>query len=567
MSGIPQVRQVLISTLSPVHIGTGEDYTPTDYVIEEDALFEFGPEALARLPKSARDQLLQIVEQKASLEMLKRVQQFFYDRRELLIPQAINVVKVASGVSELYQSRVGREVQEGKINQLQIERAFYHPPTRRLLFPGSSLKGAIRTALLDREFKKLPIEKRRQWEDRIRQALRKQKPDRELSRFAQKLQEELFGYSMRGGGLCRDPLRLFHTSDCAFAGPDSLNSAEVFFAVNLKKKPVQKNGQEIIRGRGPYQILECIPPLRLRAFRGTFAIADVSAADDHQDLPSLRFSFEEIAQACNEFYLPLWEEEKRLLKERGFVRETWLEQTEKLLGSLKPRMERGDALLLRVGRHSGAEAVTVAGVRSIKINRGPKKTPAYESSPTTLWLAASQQKAERDLLPFGWIVVEWFELDQEPPAWEEAEAIGRQQVESMKAWLAELEGKRRAYRRRLKETLAEEKKREEEAARRRQEEEERKRREEALKQLPPEARRLKALEMLFEQEKAAGRKEPQGRLANETANLLREAKAWSAEFRLQAADLAEKIYRYLDMLSGRKGRERKAKIAELREIS
>ncbi len=73
--------------------------------------------------------------------------------------------------------------------------------------------------------------------------------------------------------------------------------------------------------------------------------------------------------------------------------------------------------------------------------------------------------------------------------------------------------------------------------------------------------------MLFEQEKAAGRKEPQGRLANETANLLREAKAWSAEFRLQAADLAEKIYRYLDMLSGRKGRERKAKIAELREIS
>lgn len=492
MSGIPQVRQVLISTLSPVHIGTGEDYTPTDYVIEGDALFEFGPEALARLPKSARDQLLQIVEQKASLEMLKRVQRFFYDRRELLIPQAIHVVKVASGVSELYQSRVGQEVQKGKINQLQIERAFYHPPTRRLLFPGSSLKGAIRTALLNWRFRKLPAHERKEWEEKIHQLLqhikeareskRRQSLEKELAKRAQKLQEALFGYSLGSGGLCRDPLRLFHTSDCPFAGPDSLNSAEVFFAVNLKKKPVQKNGQEITRGRGPYQILECIPPLRLRAFRGTLAIADVSAVDDHQDLPSLRFSFEDIAQACNEFYLPLWEEEKRLLKERGFVRETWLEQTEKLLGSLKPRMERGDAFLLRVGRHGGAEAVTVAGVRSIKINRGKDKDPAYEASPTTLWLAASQQKAERDLLPFGWIVAEWFELDQEPPAWKEAEAIGRQQVERMKAWLAELEGKRRAYRRRLKETLAEEKKREEEVARRRQEEEERKRREEALKQ-------------------------------------------------------------------------------------
>ena len=37
--------RLLISTLSPVHIGCGEDYDPTNYVIENHTLYEFEPGA------------------------------------------------------------------------------------------------------------------------------------------------------------------------------------------------------------------------------------------------------------------------------------------------------------------------------------------------------------------------------------------------------------------------------------------------------------------------------------------------------------------------------------------
>ena len=53
---------LLISTLSPVHVGCGEDYDPTRYVIENDTLYEFEPgAALAVLTAQDREQLLKIV--------------------------------------------------------------------------------------------------------------------------------------------------------------------------------------------------------------------------------------------------------------------------------------------------------------------------------------------------------------------------------------------------------------------------------------------------------------------------------------------------------------------------
>ena len=37
---------LVISTLSPVHVGCGEDYEPTNYVIDDDTLHAFDPSKL-----------------------------------------------------------------------------------------------------------------------------------------------------------------------------------------------------------------------------------------------------------------------------------------------------------------------------------------------------------------------------------------------------------------------------------------------------------------------------------------------------------------------------------------
>ena len=84
-------RRLLISTLSPVHIGCGEDYDPTHYVIEDDTLYEFEPNMVA-----------------------------------------------------FYQKRVGKTVQvEGDgahlLIRLEIERTFFNPANGVPVLPGSSL--------------------------------------------------------------------------------------------------------------------------------------------------------------------------------------------------------------------------------------------------------------------------------------------------------------------------------------------------------------------------------------------------------------------------------------------
>lgn len=70
-------RRLLISTLSPVHVGCGEDYDPTRYVIEDDTLYEFEPgAALAALNPQDREQLLKIVSGPSNDRMLQQVQAF-----------------------------------------------------------------------------------------------------------------------------------------------------------------------------------------------------------------------------------------------------------------------------------------------------------------------------------------------------------------------------------------------------------------------------------------------------------------------------------------------------------
>ena len=61
--------------------------------------------------------------------------------------------------------------------------------------------------------------------------------------------------------------------------------------------------------------------------------------------------------------------------------------------------------MARVGRHSGAESVTIEGHRNIKIMMGKGEKPKYLDRATTLWLASEKRKPEdRDgLQPFGWV--------------------------------------------------------------------------------------------------------------------------------------------------------------------
>jgi len=381
--------------LSPVHIGADETYEPGNYVIDDEsgALYGFDNQAAINgLNESDTKHLLNIVNDKPNDEMLTKVQGFFHSHREKLIGVARSPVPTAKGIATLYQKRIGQTAQHESrnrrvINKLEIERTMYNPANNQPLFPGSSIKGAIRTALLDKENNG-------------------KKPYARIKN--QKFQSDILQ-----GSFHTDPFRLISISDAHWQSDHSLPTSQIQFAVNRKREPVMKDGvliQSQAEKSNLYQLLECIPAIGGQLLQGTIQIQDVSQIkQDDNKLPKQvnQWDIKDIAQACNAFYYDLFQKELYQLKQRGYVQQGWLDKIEQLLAQgLFKRMDEGEVFLLRVGRHSGAEALTLNGVRSIKIMQGRGNKPAWEDKPKTWWLAANEISEKTNMLPFGWVLVE-----------------------------------------------------------------------------------------------------------------------------------------------------------------
>ena len=388
--------RLLFTPLSPIHIGTGESYEPTNYVIEDDTLHEFDTGSVVETLSATDRQMLEaIVNRTPDDGMIRAIQKYFHDRRATLMPRAVHRIPVQTGVARLYADRVGQTAQQearGRrvINQLVINRTAYNPATRLPVLMGSSVKGAIRTALLDQV-----------------NAGRSTTEREGLHPFQGKA--ELFRYYDRRAICERDPMRLVHLSDAAWQGEPGLPAAEIVFAVNRKKAPTgdQQGNQRSTRAdSGPPQILECVPALRYRAFAGQLNVQLLGDVNRPGGVPAadLRFDLDRIAQACNAFYRPILENEMSLLSQRGYLDTEWGNTLNEVLSS--SLLEGRGAFLLRVGRHSGAESVTLNGVRKIRIMGGRGRQDREETTATTVWLAAKERDHPSGLLPFGWVLVE-----------------------------------------------------------------------------------------------------------------------------------------------------------------
>jgi CRISPR-associated protein Csm5 len=416
-----ETYQLAITPLSPIHIGTGEAYDPSSYVIEDDILFGFTVEqAMEACTPEDRQELLALVSQRDPVRVLLEVQRFFFDRRERLIATARHFVPVRRANATYYRSRLGTETNPGIRNLLDIERTYYDPVTGAPILPGSSLKGAIRTALLDSQ--NTPRE-------------------REHDERNANLQQRLFGY--RPGSFELDPMRLVQIGDAGLRD-DHRAATEVRFALNRKKQRILRDGREILsqaQQRDLSQVLETIRPLQPRAFRCQLnlqRLPGVRREPQARNLPrqDLEWSIEDIARACHRFYLERFEHEKEMLEKRGFVDQQWLEALARLVGyaPVKARIEGHRAFLLRVGRHSGAESVTLNGVRSIKILKG---NPEYQAEAKTVWLAGDDPRSSANLIPFGWLLVEVLDGGEEVAGLDPR--LESENAERVRTWQLQLE--------------------------------------------------------------------------------------------------------------------------------
>lgn len=428
--------------LSPLHIGIGDSYDPSQYVIDGEALYEFDSGGLIALCSAAdRAELLNITAGKPGVDMVEALQTFLYRRRHGLKPWAVNTIPVLPGVAAYYRTKVENEDGARLINKLEIERTAHDPIDRQPLLFGSSIKGAIRTALLDTVNQGWPLAaKDARWfkVDGLDMPQRRHY-EREQKKLYPQLSERLFDF--RTGKFERDPMRLVQLSDAGWDGRDNLPKSRVLITVNRKKdKVTNKYGVEQFsqaeKNENLCKLFECVSAWRYRAFSGSLNIQQMEEVSFDGDLksprPDLRFSIEQIAKACSAFYLPILKAEINLLRRRGFLDAEWGHAIETMLEKTAGRMRDGRAFLLRVGRHSGAEAITLNGVRHIRIMKG---RPEYQTRTKTLWLAAERPDQRTELLPFGWVLVEIWPDDGTTSACPELAELCRQQQERDRQWL------------------------------------------------------------------------------------------------------------------------------------
>ncbi len=396
MSDFLQHYTLQFTPLSPIHMGSDESYEPGNYVIdtESGALYGFDTQAaLSGLTATDRNQLLGLLNRPPDDQMLTDVQAFFHNHRDKLIAYARSPIPTASGVKQLYEKRIGKTAQhEGRgrrvIHKLEIDRTFYNPIDNLPILPGSGIKGAIRTALLDglNQGQKLTSNRERN----------------------QELQQRLF----EGGRFHTDPMRLVSVGDACWQGSNDHPACEIQFAVNRKRQPVVDDNGQLRRAMGENlsQLLECIAPYHYRSFNGSLTLHDPhSIRQDDRKLPTknLQWSIQDIAKACNAFYTHLLIAEVDALKNRDYLDKDWDKNlTQVLQSGLVKRLNNGEAFLLRLGRHSGAEALTLNGVRNIRIMKGGGQPAEWSSKPKTWWLAADHTDLRTGLLPFGWVLVE-----------------------------------------------------------------------------------------------------------------------------------------------------------------
>ncbi|MDP2643531.1 MAG: type III-A CRISPR-associated RAMP protein Csm5 [Desulfobacterales bacterium] len=357
MNNFKDTFHCMLKVVAPLHLGCDEVYEPMGFVVDEEnnQLRVFDPiDFISGLSDEDRSRFSGICKT-GNVDSILEIFKFLNGRKVQGRP-----IDLCGSFVAHYKKILGIRANEREIltnlNQFQISRTAFKPSDDRPYIPGSAIKGAIRTAYLNTQNKKKQLPKSKQ--------------------RGKELENELL--ENRSGKIEGDPFRLLKVSDFM---PVGNSRTKIVYAVNKKKKESPKEAN------GPYQILEVIEPGAV--FTGQIAVEKLQSdrfirqpLDLGQLLASLvGFYGDENARECAEL--------------NG-------------IGVDGIALEKcNSAIPLRLGRHSGAESLTIKGHRNILIRLGGNKI-TYLNKATTVWLSSETEKGQnkKALRPFGWVQLE-----------------------------------------------------------------------------------------------------------------------------------------------------------------
>ncbi|MDR1889565.1 MAG: type III-A CRISPR-associated RAMP protein Csm5 [Zoogloeaceae bacterium] len=355
--------KVTLTPLSPIHIGCGEDFEPTNYVIDaqQQLLYGFDP-SRAVLPDDVAQSLAACSVRPNPLASLHK-NFFLNEHKAAFVANSSVLIAVEPDVVAEYKKRLN-----GDFNQFFIERHAHQAYSHQLPYiPGSALKGALRTG----------------WLNRLLAA------DSTAPKNAAN-QMELALFKEVPKKFQTSPLRLLKVSDLM---PKS-KTARALLSANYRYKDGLPHTKKL-----PPLVKESLLPGQYRKMSGTITLHDLIGKKGADSVPVLRPELCQIVKDCHAHHKVFWEKEMKKLCDNGLVKPEWKNTIEDILAStaISGHLESGRAALVRLGRYGGAESKTLPLAAHIKIHKGD-----YRKETTTCWLA----KERGQFVPFGWALLE-----------------------------------------------------------------------------------------------------------------------------------------------------------------
>jgi CRISPR-associated protein Csm5 len=345
--------------LTAVHVGTGDVLTPLEYSLLSSTsggrLYAvFSPEKIVEsLPKEEKQQFSQFCSSNNLIGLRK------YLGEKVRMPAVLYACKVSKEFESEFDGR-----KDDINNALEVE-IMYRNSKHAPVVPGSSIKGAIRTALLD---KRASMMNRALLEEAAQEASR--------TKFDRKFQSRAMLFSAPND----DPLRALAIGDCTFSPKgsqlvsnmimyhfssrydDPFSNKAAIFAEVLKGElidgsPTEASCDLIIHD----ELFSAIVPPGSRAL----------GSRGGQKLYQKPVRLEEMLEACDEFYNWAFDSEyNRMIKSSD---EAVKIGADALADRIDCMQEKGEHLI-RIGRWSHVESVTVEDYRKPKSDKGYGKT-------------------------------------------------------------------------------------------------------------------------------------------------------------------------------------------------
>lgn len=364
-----------LTPLTPLHIAAGDTIEPFEYVIDAGRLYKFEPEAF--LLTLAPDEQNQFVE--LAGKNLLQARQFLSERGDLIKQIAEYSVLVDQRAEKDYIARLSNP-------QSDLSIGVFIRTNRRAYIPGSSLKGALRTALLYMHAKK-PI----------------------ADKQANLLEAVTFGYlrEQRDGrkfpSVTDDPFKYFKISDS-----DARDEITQLMRVNVHTKQAEGSWSDAkipLLREVTWGVLMDHSKTREVTFNFSVLVNEVLARVAKRESRAQWFDAQKIIAACRAFYGEHLEQEAEFHQDDGLANKFYrqLQAWEKTLPD--------NACLVRLGWGSGFDAMTVRyareGAKEISIQRpsrkkgGKQKFAAEGREDLTLYTPASRRLVEGGA-PLGW---------------------------------------------------------------------------------------------------------------------------------------------------------------------